>query len=310
MIDLGNIKVGVLAGGVSPERRISLSSARQVMEILERCQVPAVYIDIVTSQTQQVKDTILSHNIDLAFIALHGVFGEDGQIQQILQDLDIPYTGSAPAASYLAMDKVSSKQIFLKQGIPVAAYYLWEDLPGDIKYPLMLKPVRGGSSLGVLIIRNDRQLTQAKKETLSCGMEVFLEEYIEGRELTVGILDDKPLGVVEIIPRAEYFDFNSKYIDGAAQLKTDLGLPRQVYKQIQDTAAAAYFALGCRHFCRVDFILNRHNTAVVLEVNSIPGLTSHSLLPLSAKCCGIEFDELILKMARLGLNEKIQAGKI
>ncbi|UCD15512.1 MAG: D-alanine--D-alanine ligase [Candidatus Omnitrophota bacterium] len=305
-----DIKVGVLGGGVSPEREISFISAGEVVKSLERNGVAVVFIDIFTSQKEKVKELICQHNIDVAFIALHGEFGEDGQIQQILEELELPYTGSGPQASSLAANKVSSKEIFLREGIATAAYYLWQDVPADIKYPLVVKPCCGGSSLGVSVVRDQRQLQEALKSASSLQTKIFLEEYIEGREFTVGILDNKPLGVVEIVPKEGFFDFNSKYREGAVQLKTDPQLKRSLYEKIQAQGLAAHCVLGCRHSSRVDLVLDALGNPFVLEVNSIPGLTSHSLLPLSAKCCGIGFDELVLKMVRLGLNEKIQAKKI
>ncbi|MBU1121746.1 MAG: D-alanine--D-alanine ligase [Candidatus Omnitrophota bacterium] len=308
--DLGDIKVGVLAGGVSPERQVSKASAEEVFKSLERSGVRAVYIDIFTSDVKEVNKLINVSDIDFAFIALHGEFGEDGQIQKILEDLEIPYTGSGPRASSLALDKIASKEIFSRNGIFTAPYYLWEDLPQGVEYPLLIKPVYGGSSLGISVVRNRSQLKENINLSGFLHNEIFLEKYIEGREFTVGILENRALGVVEIIPIKEYFDFGAKYSDGLVKIETDFHLEKSVSKKIQEIGLAAHVALGCRHFSRVDFILDKKNNPVVLEVNSIPGLTSHSLLPVCARCRGMEFDDLILKIVRLGLHEKIQAKKI
>lgn len=313
MAGLAGLKIGVLGGGVSSEREISLISAEAAFCALRRNQLEAVFIDIFTSRENEVRELILSMNIDIAFIALHGEFGEDGTIQKILEDLDIPYTGSGPKASYQAMDKIISKSIFLKEGVPTACFSVCDDInkiPADFGFPLVVKPYFAGSSIGVSIVRRKEELMDALEKAFSCQRKVILERYIEGKELTVGILEEKPLAVVEIVPKKGYFDFQSKYTDGLTEFAAPADLPESVYRRVQDAACAAHCVLGCRDFSRVDIRLSNEGIPYVLEVNSIPGLTSHSLLPLSAKCCGIEFDELISKMVVLAYNEKRQTQKI
>ncbi|MDD4182916.1 MAG: D-alanine--D-alanine ligase [Candidatus Omnitrophica bacterium] len=307
---LKDIKVGVLGGGVSSEREISLLSANEAYKALRKNNIETVFIDITVSEKEKVKEMILSSNIDLAFIALHGEFGEDGKIQEILEELDMPYTGSDAKASYLAMDKIASKEIFIKNGIATAGFAVYEagqsieDLALNLKYPAVVKPFFAGSSVGVFIVRNKIELGFALKEAVTLQPRVIIEDYIEGREFTLGIFEDKPLAVVEIVLKSGYFDFTTKYSDGLADFIAPAKLDKTVYRKIQDTALAAHYALGCKHFSRVDIRLGCDSVPFVLEVNSIPGLTTHSLLPLSAKCCGIDFDELIINMAQLALNEK------
>ena len=221
-----------------------------------------------------------------------------------------------PLASYLAMDKIVSKLIFLNTNIPTADFLVYWHKPGQsldnleslgalrqrIQYPTVVKHYFSGSSLGVSVVREEPQLLEALKKALSLQNKIILENYIEGRELTVGILEDEPLSVVEIIPKKGYYDFTAKYSDGMTEFIVPAKLENTVYSKVQEIALRAHKALGCRHFSRVDIRLNKDNEIFVLEVNSIPGLTSHSLLPLSASACGINFDRLILTMTQLALN--------
>lgn len=307
---LKDIKVGVLGGGVSCEREISLLSANEAYKALRKNNIETVFIDITVSHEEKVKEIILSNNIDLAFIALHGEFGEDGKIQRILEELNILYTGSGSLASYLAMDKIVSKEIFRKKGIPTAGFVVYEqgqsieELAFNLKYPLVVKPFFSGSSVGVSIVRNKIELETALKKALALQPKIIIEDYIEGREFTVGIFKDKPLAVIEIVLKSGYFDFITKYSDGLAEFIAPAKLDKSIYKKIQDIAYLAHSTLGCKHFSRVDIRMGSDYVPYVLEVNSIPGLTAHSLLPLCAKCCGIDFDELIVGMTQLALDGK------
>ncbi len=304
-MDLKKNKIGVLGGGISGEREISLISAGEAHKALNRKNLNAVLIDIKSSQREDVEALIRSQNIDAAFIALHGKFGEDGGIQEIIRGLNLPYTGSEPRASFLAMNKALSKQAFKRFGITTPEFSICYEpnlVPKDLAYPLVVKPCSSGSSLGISIVRQPRELEPALDKAFNHQDIVLLEDYIEGRELTVGILNEQPLGVVEIIPKRGYYDFQAKYTDGLTDFVAPAQIPEDIYHEVQAQAQAAHKSLGCRHFSRVDLRLAQDGRAYVLEVNSIPGLTSHSLLPLSAKVCGIEFDELILKMTELALR--------
>ncbi len=311
--ELSKMKVGVLGGGVSGEREISLISSQEALLALKRQDIAAVFIDINTTDKEKVKELILKQKIDIAFIALHGEFGEDGQIQKILEELGLSYTGSGPLASHRAMDKLLSKEIFLKYSLPTPAYLVCRKnsrTPFINKYPVVVKPYFSGSSLGISIVNKKEALPSALEKAFSFQEVALIEEYIEGKELTVGILEDRPLAVVEIIYAQEYFDFWAKYSDAKTTYIAPANLERNVYERVQATALAAHYALGCRHFCRVDIRLNPYGIPYILEVNSIPGLTSHSLLPLSARVCGINFEALILKMLTLALYEKKQFQKV
>jgi len=304
---LANIRVGVLGGGVSFEREVSLLSAQGAFSALKEKAINTVFIDIATKEENEIKKMLSDYDLGVAFIALHGEFGEDGKIQKILEDLGIPYTGSGPKASFLAMDKVSSKKAFIEKGIPTPDFCVLgkgQDLNIDIKYPVVVKPYFAGSSIGVSIVTQKEDLSQALDKAFAFQDTVILEDYIPGRELTVGILEEKPLAVVDIIPGQGYYDFNAKYSDVATQFVAPAQLAPEIYRRVQELGLAAHRALDCRHFSRVDIRLGLDNVPYILELNSIPGLTTHSLLPLSAKACGIDFGELIAKMTTLALNGK------
>ncbi|MCK4912253.1 MAG: D-alanine--D-alanine ligase [Candidatus Omnitrophica bacterium] len=307
MNDLREIRIGVLGGGISAERDISLISSRQVYKDLSDKGLNIVFIDIVTKEKGKIKELIHNLNIDLAFIALHGEFGEDGQIQEILEELGIVYTGSEPRASALAMNKFNSKNLFKAKGIPTPDFVVLskgEDIPSGLRYPLVVKPFSSGSSIGISIVENKDNLRSALELGFLHSDSVILEDYIEGRELTVGILGDQPLAVVEIIPKEGYFDFEAKYSNGGSSFIAPAQIDDEVEKNIRAVVLAAHSILGCRHFSRVDMRLSKEGLPFILEVNSIPGLTSHSLFPLSAKAWGINFNQLIIKMMELTLYGK------
>jgi len=307
------IKVGVLAGGVSKEREISLLSGEAVFKALNINHKNVVFIDICSSKEEEVKKLITASGIDVAFIALHGEFGEDGRIQAILEDLDVVYTGSSPKASFLAMDKELAKDIFVKKGILTPSYFISTNKNASfasISYPVVIKPALSGSSLGTSIVKNPAYLDKALKLAFSYNGKILCESYIEGRELTVGILNDRPLSVVEIVPKQGYYDFDAKYTDGKTDFVCPASLDKRTYKEVQEIAFLSHKALGCRHFSRVDMRLGKDNRPYVLEINSIPGLTAHSLLPLSAKASGITFEGLVLEMIRLALYGKKETQKV
>ncbi len=301
-----NLKIGVLEGGVSSEREISFLSGKEAFLALKRQGLNVEEVVIDTDDPAKVKNILLERCIELAFIALHGEFGEDGRIQEILESIKIPYTGSGPLASRRAMDKIISKRIFIDNDIPTPNFYVLKRGKYSIApfyFPKVIKPYYSGSSIGVFLVNSLKEWERGVSEAFKVSEKLIIEDYIEGRELTVGILDDEALSVVEIIPKKEYFDFVSKYSDGMAGFEAPARLDEEVYKKTMDIAERAHRSLGCRHFSRVDIRLDRNNNPFVLEVNSIPGLTSHSLLPLSARVRGISFDELILRMIELSLEK-------
>jgi len=314
--DLSSLgRIGVLMGGPSSEREISLSSGKAVYESLKGLALDVVAIDIITDDSQENRQIIQQANIDIAFIALHGHFGEDGQIQAILEQMNIPYTGSDPVASRLAMDKVASRRIFQEQGLPVPKYVVLSvrenlrfifSIIQDLSFPLVIKPTRQGSSIGLSIVEIQDQLDEAIEYAAGFDEHVIIEEYIEGREITVGILGDSVLPVVEIIPQNKFYDYEAKYKPGKSSYVVPASLSTPVTMQAQDIAQTAHKLLGCFGFSRVDMRLSLDNIPFVLEVNSIPGLTLTSLLPKAARAAGIDFTQLCIKILRSAYERSVK----
>ncbi|MFC1703746.1 D-alanine--D-alanine ligase [Candidatus Omnitrophota bacterium] len=299
-------RVGVIMGGVSSERDISLKSGKAVCEALkEKCDV--VPLDLTTEAKEEVISFIKASKISVAFVALHGHFGEDGGIQEILEEMHIPYPGSGVLASMSAIDKAVSHAIFKQRGIPIPRYavihkkdnYDRDTLSTKIDFlPAVIKPATQGSSIGITIVKEKDALENSLKDAFEYDEKVVVEEFISGREMTVGILEDKPLPIIEIAPKKQFFDFEAKYSEGKTDYITQVDLPVDVYKRVQEVGVQAHLALGCRDFSRVDMIL-RDNTPYVLEVNTIPGFTSTSLLPKAAGTVDIDFTQLCLKLLNL-----------
>ena len=299
-MDLKGIKIAVLGGGISGERDISLESSKNAFNALKRLGLNVVLLDLNTSDENEVTAIIKHSGAGMVFVALHGEFGEDGGVQKILENMGLPHTGSGSRASYVGMDKIMAKEIFIKNGVrtPHYAVALTKDFIFRGQYPVVVKPFFSGSSLGVSVVDKPQAMALAITEALKYkGNKALIEEYIDGRELTVGILDDAPLEVVEIVPKQGFYDFKNKYSDGVTDFLAPAPLDEALRLELKKMAVKAHKVLGCRSFSRVDIRLNTKNVPYVLEVNSIPGLTSHSLLPLSAKCLGIDYDHLILRMA-------------
>lgn len=302
-------RIGVFMGGPSTEREISLKSGKAVYESLKTFGLEVVAIDIKTDNTKEIIHLIKSHKINCAFLALHGRFGEDGQIQQILENLKIPYTGSGIKASRLAMDKVASRKIFEANGLRIPKYIVvdrlfYYKLNNNLSLPLVIKPATHGSSIGLTIIDREKELDKALDLAFSFDHRVIIEEYIKGREVTVGILAERALPVIEIIPKKRFFDYEAKYQPGMTDYVVPAKLEERLSRKIRKTALTAHKLLGCFGCSRVDMILNEQNIPVVLELNSIPGLTNTSLLPKAAETEGIEFNELCFKLIRLAYEKK------
>lgn len=299
-------------GGPSSEREISFKSAKSVCESLNSLDLDFVSIDIQTDNVEENIRLIKSYNIDCAFIALHGYFGEDGKIQEILDRLDIPYTGSDASASKRAMDKVSSHEIFAAAGLNVPRYILLKKdflknktaLSSDFDFPWVIKPVTHGSSIGLSIIDNKDDLEKALYLAFGFDERVLIEEYIKGRELTVGILKQMPLSVIEIIPKSRFFDYEAKYKSHATEYIVPAKLEDDIAKKVQETALLAHKSLGCFGCSRVDIILSQDNIPFVLELNNIPGLTENSLLPKAASNDGIDFNQLCLNLIESAYEKK------
>ena len=303
-------RIGVLMGGSSSEREISLKSGKAVCAALKNIGLDVVPIDITTEGADENIRLIKSQGINCAFIALHGRFGEDGQIQQILESIDMPYTGSGVDASRLAMDKVLSRKIFESSGLAVPRYEVlekgsyrgaWDNRLG---FPLVVKPATHGSSIGLSIIDKKEDLPRAAELAFKFDDRIVIEEYIKGRELTVGILEERPLPVIEIIPKKMFFDFEAKYQPGMTEYVVPAKIDEGAARKTQEAGLSAHRLLGCAGFSRVDLILASNGVPFVLEVNTIPGMTSTSLLPKAAKCAGIDFEQLCLTLITLAYEKR------
>ena len=305
-------KVGVLMGGPSTEREISLKSGKAVSESLNQAGLKVAAIDIKTDGKEENIRLIKSHGIDAAFIALHGRFGEDGQIQEILDTLKIPYTGSGAVASRLAMDKIASRKIFEASGLAVPRYKAedklsynanWKTHHNDFTLPLVVKPASRGSSIGLSIVEREEELYKSVDLAFSFDERIIIEEYIKGREITVGILDEKALPVIEIIPKKRFFDYEAKYQAGMTDYVVPAELEDEIAQNAQEAGLSAHKLLGCYGCSRVDMILSDDNIPFVLEINTIPGLTATSLLPKAAKVVGIDFSQLCIKLIKLAYDK-------
>ncbi len=297
--------IAVLMGGISPERKISLQSGKAVANALEKTDSHVIKIVVNDDLVSELDN----YKIDVAFVALHGHFGEDGGIQEVLESKDIPYTGSGVSASRLTMDKVKSKEIFIKNNIPTPDYFAVSTTQSmseivksvkKLKLPVVTKPVSNGSSIGISIIREYDELPDGIKHTGSQSTEALIEKYIGGRELTVSILDDKALPVIEIKTSTGFYDYDAKYnskntqyiILESAEESSECTLSHAVYDRVQELAIRAHNSLGCCTFSRVDMILGNDGEIYILEVNTIPGFTERSLLPKAAAAANISFTEL------------------
>jgi D-alanine-D-alanine ligase len=310
--DLGKLKVAVLAGGISSERDISLLSGEMVIKHCPKDKYIPFHLD--PKEILEGRDFASFVNklkkVDVVFIALHGKYGEDGTIQGFLEILGIPYTGSDVLSSALAMDKLKSKQLFTLYEIPTPP---WEIIEKDkalpkLEFPLVIKPQRQGSSIGVTIVQSEEELSEALQKAFQYDPIAIAEKYIKGRELSVPILDidgsPSALPIVEIVPRGQFYDYYHKYTEGATQEIVPAPLEKTMEMKVKEIAISAYKALGCRNFARVDMRLSEDNEPFVLEVNTIPGLTPLSLLPLSAKAAGISFPQLIDIIIQNALRKK------
>jgi D-alanine-D-alanine ligase len=307
-------KIGVLLGGLSSERDVSLRTGEAVLAALRERGHRAVpiYVD------RDVDVALRQEQIEVAFIALHGKWGEDGCIQGLLEMLGIPYTGSDVLASALAMHKGKAKELFRLHNLPTPAYYVLTAaslaasgatsgagsgalvvagdelaaIHGDFGFPCVVKPIREGSSVGVTICRAAGELPAAIERALCFDDEILVERFVTGKEISVAILEDRALGAVEIAPREGFYDYASKYTRGA----TDYYVPPRVsperYRGVLAQALRAHLALGCRGATRVDMMVSDSGNEFVLEVNTLPGLTPTSLLPKIADAAGISFGEL------------------
>jgi D-alanine-D-alanine ligase len=293
--------VAVLMGGPSKEREVSLRSGSAVVGALAEADMNVTAVDVRGPQF------LLPPQTDVVFIALHGTFGEDGGVQQILEDRGIPYTGSGIRASALAFDKSAAKEVFqahgvptprgmtLSRGEPVAA------ILAAMSLPLVVKPARQGSSVGGHIVRQHAELEEACQDAWLYDDQIVVEEFVKGRELTVALFDGRALPVIEVRPRDTFFTYEAKYTKGGTEYLVPAPITTSESLQAQDLAQRAHGALGCRDYSRVDLIMDEDGRMVVLEVNTIPGFTETSLVPKAAREAGLEFRTLCVRLVEMAL---------
>ncbi len=304
------MKVGVIAGGVSSEREVSLRSGQAVFNALKDLGYNAVFIDAGTDLCEKIK----TEKIDIAFLVLHGGWGENGAVQGMLEVMGIPYTGSGVLASALAMDKVASKKIFLYHNIPIPIFkvinkkdYLNSAFSlFPFSFPCVVKPADEGSSVGVNIVKDDKEFQSAINEAFKYGNRVIIEKFIEGREIHIGVLGDKALGGVEVRPKKGFYSYEAKYTKGLTEYILPPEIDEALYEKLKELGLRAHKALDCKGATRIDMIVDQHGDPYVLEVNTIPGMTETSLLPKIASLAGYDFKGLVKEILEISLkdNEK------
>ena len=306
-MELQGKKIAVLKGGPGSERAVSFATGAGVAEALHSLGAIVTEVDVENT------DIVLPDDIDVAFIAIHGTFGEDGQLQQILEDRGICYTGEGVEASRLAFDKIPSKQRFTQHGVATPQ---WEVIRANrqpnLPLPYVIKAPRQGSTVGVYIVKAESEVAPALAEAATYDDELLIEQFIPGRELTIGVLGDLALPVLEIIPKSGFYDFNDKYPflnpqgGGGAEHVCPAAIPGDLTSKIQDLALLATRSLGLVVYSRVDVMLSQRNEPFVLEVNTIPGMTEASLLPEAAAAAGITYPQLCARIIDLSLAARPQ----
>jgi D-alanine-D-alanine ligase len=301
-------KIGVLMGGLSSERKVSLASGNAILEALKDKGYDAVAVDV----GRDVGDQLRKSGVEVAFNGLHGKFGEDGAIQGLLEILGIPFTGSGILASAMGMNKIISKTVFKAYGLHVGPFMVVsvgdkEPLTTaqmELGFPLVVKPSSEGSSVGVSVVNTGDELAPAVKLAFSYDREVLIEKYIRGMEVQVGVLGERALGAIEIVPKDVFYSYKAKYEQGMSEHFFPARVPEAVYKRTLDAGLAAHRALGCRGYSRVDFIIDAAGDPYILEVNTLPGMTATSLLPDIARGVGMSFPDLVEEILRLALEKR------
>lgn len=294
------LKVTVLSGGPSAEREVSLKSGRAVADALRNSGYDVYLADISPDSLEA-----LDRPMDAVFIALHGAFGEDGQVQRIMEQRGIRYSGSGPEASALAMDKVAAKCRFIEAGLPTPRFDVVgsdrvEKVLANWSVPVVLKPVSEGSSVDCTIVRDQDAFRRTLIRLTQHYNRCLVEEFVEGYDLTVGILGETALPPIAIHTGREFYDYQAKYLDNDTQYLFDIDLPAETLERIRKLSVEAHQCLGCRDFSRVDWMVDRRTQeAYILEVNTIPGLTDHSLLPKAAAQAGLSFEALCRRIVEL-----------
>lgn len=296
--------VVVLYGGKSAEREISLQTGKAIVEALKHLNISAVAVD--TRDNNWIDDVI--NNYKHAFIALHGTGGEDGRIQGLLDYAGISYTGSGVMASALAMDKVRTKLLWKGLGLPTPDFKLLEKLEDCTDFveawgKAIVKPVHEGSSIGMSIVSSLKELKIAYVEALQYDDAIMAEEYVTGPEYTVAILGDQVFPAIRLETDRSFYDYEAKYSSNSTRYFTSCGLDSKKEQELTQLAMDAYKSLGCSGWGRVDIMQNEQQEFLLLEVNTVPGMTDHSLVPIAAKAAGMDFDELVGEILRLSIVE-------
>lgn len=316
---MNRLTIALISGGDSPERQVSLDSGDQVFEALNKKKYMVERFDPKTDLDQIAAG---ASQIDAALILLHGPMGEDGTIQGMLELLDIPYQGSGVLGSALAMNKLASKQMYEKNGLQIPPYRVFtnsetaipQQVTDQLGLPLVVKPVVGGSSIGMSLVKSAEMLPAAIETALEQDRSVLVESYLPGTELTCAVIGNDHLEtypVVEIRPGKDYefFDYTAKYTTGATAEICPAEIPDEIAGQVQSIAKTAHRALCCRGYSRTDVICSQ-GTLYVIETNTIPGMTRNSLLPLSARAAGISFSNLLDRLILLGLEDHTKKSHI
>ena len=298
-----SLRVGVLMGGSSAERDISLKTGQSICESLRRRQYTVAPIDVDASLPQQLR----AKKISVAFIALHGVGGEDGTVQGLLEIMNIPYTGSGVSASAVCMDKGLTRVVLQAAGLPVPAGRtihapeIPAHPPSQLGWPVVVKPCTEGSSFGVSIVKKSTEWKRAVKQACRYGSQVVVEKYIPGREVAVSVLGDSIFPGVEIVAPGGFYDFKAKYGKVATRYLCPAPLSSRLQRVLRELSMQGYRALGCRGAARVDFRIHPNGRPYVLELNTIPGMTGRSLLPMAAAEHGLTYDDLVEAMLHAAL---------
>lgn len=299
------MKVGVIMGGISSEREVSLATGNEIINNLDRnkYEVIPVLIDSKTELIQKIQ------GVDVAFLALHGQFGEDGTVQSILEALNIPYTGCGVLSSAICMDKDISKRLLRDSGINTADWFLVKKIEEidyskieEMGYPVVIKPNSGGSSVATFIIKNEEEVFAAVETALKYDREVMIEKFIKGDEITCTVIDAKMFPVLAIKPTSSFFDYTSKYSDGGAS-EYVVELEPKLHKLVEEMTLKSYELLKCSVYARIDMIV-QDGVPFILEANTLPGMTRNSLIPKSVKAVGINFSQLIDLIIDYSLKEQ------
>ncbi len=307
-------RVAVLMGGLNREREVSLKSGKAVAAALRDAGHEVTDYDVTDPALPGLREA----RPDACFVALHGPFGEDGTVQELLEKMGLPYTGSGPAASRLGMNKMASKRLFIRHSVPTADYFAvdashsvaWAERQAEqFGYPLVCKPAASGSSLGISIVKDPAGLPDAIALAREEGDVVLVERYARGREFTIGVLQGEGLPMIELVPSRQFFDYEAKYSDERTRYITPVSLLPTLYRKCSEAAVRAYGALGCRHMARVDMIYGYDANLYVLELNTIPGFTPRSLLPMAAAEAGVPFPALCDRLVRAAVRDAAETGK-